>query len=170
MVPAQVAGNSGILHAMTPISEAEVRQAQTSWAEGIIAMGAAPSWPEAHALAASLAKALYVVDGTLLFCPTKAAQRQFRVTLDEVVSYFVGRDDHNPEDQGFALTELAGIRFENAGVLCRGDHAIAMGNYFFRRPDGGELKAEFSFVYVRGAGVDGRLKIQLHHSALPYSG
>ena len=43
-----------------------------------------------------------------------------------------------------------------------------MGNYFFLRPDGKELKAEFSFVYRRDE--QGNMKIQLHHSSLPYSG
>ncbi len=42
-----------------------------------------------------------------------------------------------------------------------------MGNYFFGRADGSELKAEFSFVYMKDN--QGNLKIQLHHSAVPYS-
>lgn len=133
-----------------------------------MAIGSASSWEESHALAVGLARTLYLLDGTLLFCPTKAAERQFRRNIEDVVSYFVGRDENNPEDQGFALTRLSDIRFENDGIVCGSEHAMAMGNYFFIRPEGSELKAEFSFVYVRDA--KGDIKIQLHHSALPYSG
>jgi len=153
---------------MSSINETQVRQAQAEWGRSIMAIGSAASWEESHELAVRLAKALYLLDGSLLFCPTKAAERQFRSTLGDAVSYFVGRDERNPEDQGFALTTLAGIRFENTGIVCAGEHAMAMGNYFFVRPDGDELKAEFSFVYRRDG--QGNLKIQLHHSSLPYSG
>jgi hypothetical protein len=51
-------------------------------------------------------------------------------------------------------------------VVCRGEVAMAMGHYFFGRADGSEIKVEFSFVYVRDE--QGRIKIQLHHSALPF--
>ena len=150
------------------ITEEEVRTAQNAWGQAIMGIGAAPSWEESHELAVKLAETQYLLDGSLLFAPTKAAERQFRSTLGDVVSYFVGRDERNPEDQGFALTTLADIRFENTGIVCAGEHAMAMGNYFFLRPDGDELKAEFSFVYRRDE--QGNMKIQLHHSSLPYSG
>ena len=153
---------------MTSISAEQVRQAQSSWANSIMAIGAAASWEESHELAVGLAESLYQLDGTLLFCPTKAAERQFRASIKDVVSYFVGRDENNPEDQGFALARLSDIRFENTGIVCGSEHAMAMGNYFFTNLKGDELKAEFSFVYVRDAA--GEIKIQLHHSALPYSG
>jgi hypothetical protein len=42
-----------------------------------------------------------------------------------------------------------------------------MGNYFFTRPDGNELKVEFSFGYILDS--TGELRIQLHHSSLPAS-
>ena len=80
----------------------------------------------------------------------------------------MGRDARHPEDGGFALEPWAGVRFENAGVVTHDTIALAMGNYFFKRGDGSELKVEYSFAYVRDA--QGGLKIQLHHSALPYAG
>ena len=144
----------------------DVRRAQSDWGSALVRIGEAPSWDAAHALATHEVSRLYVQDGSLLFCPTKAAQQQFRRTLTEAVSYFVGRDASHPEDQGFALQPWTGVRFENAGIIEREDVGIAMGNYFFGRADGSELKVEYSFVYVRGA--SGSLEIQLHHSALPY--
>ena len=149
------------------IESDEIEAAQESWGKAVVAVGAAPSWKEAHELAVKLVADHYLVEGgTLLFCPTKAADEQFRVRLKDAVSYFVGRDPDHEEDKGFAREPWTSVRFENAGTMARGDVGIAMGNYFFGRADGSELKVEYSFVYIRDAG--GRLKIQLHHSALPY--
>ena len=39
---------------------------------------------------------------------------------------------------------------------------------FFLDADGQEIKVEYTFVYVRDG--QGAVKIQLHHSALPYQG
>ena len=150
------------------ITQQDIEQAQNSWGSAVVSVGREPSWEAAKARATQLVETHYVLDGSLLFCPTKAAVQQFRPNLQAAVSYFVGRDDAFPEDGGFALEPWHGVRFENTGVVCREDTALAMGNYFFKTADGSELKVEFSFAYVRGS--DGRLRIQLHHSALPYSG
>ena len=93
--------------------------------------------------------------------------RQFRGDLSSSVSYFVGDNPEFPEDQGFALESWTSVRFENFRVICDGQTAFAMGNYYFGLPSGGELKVEYSFVYIKteSSGV----QIQLHHSALPYN-
>lgn len=149
------------------IESAEIEKAQESWGRAVVGVGAAASWEESHALAVQLVQEHYLTEGgTLLFCPTKAAAVQFRSSVKDAVSYFVGRDPDQPEDKGFALEPWTSVRFENAGIVARGDVGIAMGNYFFGQADGTELKVEYSFVYIRGA--DGGLRIQLHHSALPY--
>ena len=44
---------------------------------------------------------------------------------------------------------------------------MAMGNYFFTGPDGKEVKVEYTFGYVKDSA--GNLKINLHHSSLPYA-
>ena len=149
------------------ISTQDVEEAQDSWAKGIIQIGQAPTWEESKALAISFVQAHYLVEGgTLLFCPTRAARQQFRKTLKDAVSYFVGGDSDHGEDHGFALERWNSVRFENAGVVIGSDNALAMGNYFFARSDGPEVKVEYSFVYVRDS--SGRLVIQLHHSAMPF--
>lgn len=155
------------MHNPVMIETHEIKAAQEAWGKAVVAVGAAPTWEEARSLAVKLAEELYAIDGgELLFCPTKASVNQFRASLKDVLSYFVGRDPDHEEDAGFALEPWSSVRFENAGIIEREDVGIAMGNYFFGRADGSELKVEYSFVYVRGAA--GELRIQLHHSALPY--
>ena len=146
-------------------SKHEIEEAQAAWGAGVVAVGQAPSWQQAHGRAEQLVQAHYVLDGHLLFKPTKAAVHPFRRTQQAAVSYFVGRNQEYPEDQGFALEPWTAVRFVNVDVVCRGEVAMAMGNYFFARADGSEIKVEFSFVYVRD---EQGIKIQLHHSALPF--
>lgn len=150
-----------------PITEAEVREAQKIWGDGIIAIGNAFTNKEDYkALAAAHVDTLYAYDeGTVLFKPTKAAAQQFRLSEPDAISYFV--TGVVPEDRGFALQPWSAVRFENTGILIDTDSAVAMGNYFFTDANTGqEAKAEFTFGYVRGA--DGKLLIDVHHSAFPY--
>jgi hypothetical protein len=150
------------------ITAAEVTAAQDSWGNAVVHVGAASDWNTAHARAVELVERHYRLDGSLLFAPTKAKDIQFRNHIEAAVSYFVGNNDSFPEDKGFALEPWTSVRFENTGVVIRGQTGIAMGNYFFGKADGSETKVEYSFVYVQDAA--GQLKIQLHHSALPFSG
>jgi len=155
------------LRRYSTVDTQKIEFSQNSWGRAVVEVGAAPTWAEAHARAVDLVKNHYLIeDGSLLFCPTKAADKQFRASLQDAVSYFVGSDPTHAEDAGFALEPWTSVRFENAGVVCRGEVGIAMGNYFFGKENGSELKVEYSFVYVEDAA--GNLKIQLHHSALPY--
>ena len=158
-----------VVHNSIMIDTREIESAQETWGKAVVEIGTAPSPHEARALATRLAEDHYLIgEGNLLLCPTRASKRQFRTSLKGIVSYLVGGDPDYAEDRGFALEPWTAVRFENAGTIERADVGIAMGNYFFVRADGSGLKAEYSFVYVRGA--DGGLKIQLHHSALPFEG
>lgn len=150
------------------ITTTEIEQAQKSWGNSVVHVGEAADWNTAHARAVELVERHYRLDGSLLFCPTKAAEIQFRNHIEAAVSYFVGNNDAFPEDKGFALEPWATVRFDNTGIAIRGETGIAMGNYYFGKSDGSEVKVEYSFVYVRDA--KGQLKIQLHHSAMPFSG
>lgn len=150
------------------ITPKEVHAAQASWGAALIHTGTAPDWEGAHARAIDLVEQHYRLDGSLLFCPTRASHDQFRSHLEAVVSYMVGNNPNFPEDKGFALEGWTAVKFENCGIVIRGKTGLAMGNYFFSGPAVDALKVEYSFVYVRDA--KGRLKIQLHHSSLPYRG
>ena len=151
------------------ITENEIKAAQKQWADGLIHIGAANTWDEAYERAKEAVAARYAWgDEPVLFAPTKARENQFRGTPADAVSYFVGNNPNHPEDKGFALEPWVSVRFENSGFVCQDNMAIAMGNYFFGKADGSEVKVEYSFAYVRKD--NGDLAIQLHHSAMPYSG
>ncbi|MEM9102321.1 MAG: hypothetical protein AAGB12_08350 [Pseudomonadota bacterium] len=150
------------VHAVV-ITKAEVEQAQKGWGEGIVKIGKAQN-PKKAAL--THLKEFYAFDhGTVLFKPTLASSDQFRGTVKEALSYFIGQD--LKEDKGFALAPYTKVRWENEGIITDGDSALAMGNYYFTKTDGQEVKVEYSFGYIKDK--TGKLKINLHHSSLPFS-
>ena len=149
------------------ITEREIVKAQEDWADAIVATGAAYSGGKDYrAVAEETVDALYgYAEGPVLFKPTKASEKQFRLTREEAVSYFV--TGAVPEDHGFAIQPWSAVRFENAGFVIDGASAIAMGNYYFTDANTGEeAKVEFTFGYFRDG--QGRLRINLHHSSFPY--
>jgi hypothetical protein len=153
--------------AQDAITEADVAAAQQAWGEGIVAIGAAYTAEGDYTQAARDHIERFYAYGShpVLFKPTLAAEDQFRGSFDEALSYFVGGSIE--EDNGFAIAPYTNVRWENEATFIDSDSAMAMGNYFFTRTDGTEVKVEYSFGYVRGE--DGELDIVLHHSSLPYS-
>jgi len=151
-----------------PIKEAEVLAAQKKWGEGIVEIGKLAGNPtEATAKAENVIATLYgYKTGPVLFKPTKAAAKPFRLDPTAALSYFVSGNTAFPEDKGFALKPWTGVRFENNGVLLEGTTALAQGNYFFTDTDGKETKVEYTFGYFRDPA--GKLRINLHHSSLPF--
>merc|ERR1719238_569779 len=92
------------------------------------------------------------------------------------MSYFVGADAMNNkqfqgEDAGFAINGgkgWANVEFTNHQVDLNGDVAIAMGSYDFTDATTGDIvTVEYTFGYKRCA--DGKPRICLHHSSVPYS-
>ena len=57
------------------------------------------------------------------------------------------------------------MRFDG-DIITEGSVGLAMGNYFFTTPEGDEAKVEYSFGYTLDA--DGNVRINLHHSSMPY--
>jgi len=151
-----------------PIEEAEVLSVQKKWGEGIVEIGKLVGKPtEYTAKAQSVIDTLYgYKTGPVLFKPTKAAEKPFRLDTKAALSYFVSGNTAFPEDKGFALKPWTGVRFENNGVLLEGTTALAQGNYFFTDTDGKETKVEYTFGYFRDS--EGQLRINLHHSSLPF--
>ena len=145
------------------ISTAEVEAAQQGWGDGIVKIGQAKD-PKKAAIA-HLKEFYAFENGTVLFKPTLASDDQFRGTQKEALSYFIGQD--LAEDKGFALAPYTKVRWENEGIITDGNSAMAMGNYFFTKTNGQEIKVEYSFGYVKNK--YGEVKINLHHSSLPFS-
>ena len=150
-----------------PITKEAVISAQKTWGEGIVAIASAHSeGGDYKARATEHINTLYAYGETdVMFKPTLASVDQFRETFDEALSYFVGTP--GSEDSGFAIKGWTDVRWENNGIYTNSESAMAMGNYYFTGPDGSETKVEYSFGYVLND--DGDLKINLHHSSLPYN-
>ncbi len=149
------------------ITRDEVINAQKTWGDAIVSIGNAySSKGDYKALTAKTVDTLYGFDeGTVLFKPTKASKKQFRLTEEDALSYFVTGIVH--EDHGFAIQPWSKVRFENSGIIIDTDSAIAMGNYYFTdAKTGKEGKVEFTFGYFKDE--NGKLLINVHHSSYPY--
>merc|ERR1712056_33382 len=158
------------------ISEAEVRQVQASWASAIKTISKTYLGGGDYVAAATKAAGeLYSYGRTnVLFKPTKARAAQFRPTAEDAMSYFVGHkdvEDGHSEDAGFAINGGKGwsdVVFNNHQIELTGEVAVAMGNYYFTSAaDGSKTKVEYTFGYKKND--DGKLRIFLHHSSVPYS-
>ena len=152
------------------ITKEQIEQAQKAWGDGIVRIAAAHAQGgDYESVAREHIESLYAYGtSTVLFKPTLAKDIQFRSTFEEALSYFVASNGACPEDKGFAIKGWTDVRFENVEIIADGPLAMAMGNYFFKKPDGTWDKVEYSFGYVLDA--EGGLRIALHHSSLPFSG
>ena len=149
------------------VIETKVEKAQSDWAGAVIRIG---SLKEDRELCIQEAERilcrLYAFDlGPVLFKPTFAKEKTFRMNLEGALSYFVGGNVQYPEDRGFALQNWESIFFENASMILREETALAMGHYFFVNQEGEEFKLEFTFGYL--IDTRGELLICLHHSSKP---
>lgn len=151
----------------TSPTEERVLSAQQAWGQGIVEIARTHAQGgDYRARAIEHIETLYAYGLTdVMFKPTLAAEDQFRETFDEALSYFIGTE--GTEDGGFAIKGWTNVRWENNSVYTDDDSAMAMGNYYFTGPDGTETKVEYTFGYVEGP--NGELRINLHHSSLPYS-
>ncbi|PLK27500.1 phosphoribosyl-AMP cyclohydrolase [Novosphingobium sp. TH158] len=155
-----------------PITVAEVEAAQQAWGQALVAI-ATEYDTKGHAAAKKVAE--QVLDsaygygmGPVLFKPTLTVTPQtFRTSRDGALAYFVGGDKTYPNDSGFALKGWRTFKIDNAGVVVTGNSAISMGNVTIWDAKGNMTKVDKTWGYVRGG--DGKLRIVLHHSSLPYS-
>lgn len=151
-----------------PITKEEILSVQKAWGESIVNIGKLfLEKKDVRGAAKKLVADFYGYDnGTVLFKPTKARVKQFRPTAGSAVSYFVGGDNEFAEDKGFALQPWTRVRFENHGFIIKDEQVITMGNYFFTDLKGKETMVEYTIGFFRAS--NGGLKINLHHSSLPY--
>ncbi len=150
------------------ISEQEVLSKQKAWGEGIVSVGKVYSAGGDYKTAArEHIKNFYnYQEGSVLFKPTMASEKQFRSDFAGALSYFIGGDQNYPEDHGFAIKPWCKVRWETIGIKVIGNTALTMGNYFFTSASAEEeLKVEYSFAYTKNC--KGELKIVLHDSHLP---
>ena len=150
------------------MTEQDIFKAQNSWSEGIIKMGQISNDRSSLELYVSdFLDRLYNFDDQVLFKPTKAKDIQFRNDKNSAISYFIAGNDRDcNEDKGFALSNWSKITFQNNDIILGEEHAMAMGNYIFENKNS-KIKVEFSFGYIK---VNGLVKINLHHSSIPFQG
>jgi len=163
---------------LAPITMDELTATQKAWGNAILRISkvylAGGDYVDE---AAKAADELYGYGRTsVLFKPTKASEYPFRPTGTEALSYFVGGDKVTggyAEDKGFALgpggVGWKNVIFDNNQIDFNGATAQAMGEYyFFSAKDDSVSKVEYTFGYKRND--DGKVRIYLHHSSLPYPG
>ena len=157
------------------VTRSEVLEAQDFGAQSIVDISTSfLSGGDYVSLAGQRASDLYGYDhSNVLFKPTKAVEKQFRPTANDAMSYFVGHDaviSGYKEDQGFAINAKKGfskVVFNNHQIDCHNQVAIAMGTYEFTCATTGEIsEVEYTFGYKRNP--DGKVRICLHHSSIPY--
>lgn len=154
-----------------PITDAEVLAAQQAWGNALVAIA---TEYDTKGFAAAKKLAEQVVDGAygyqmgpVLFKPTlTVAPQTFRTDRDGAIAYFVGGSDTYKADTGFALKGWRAFEIENVGILLKGNSATSMGNVTVIDAKGNRTTVDKTWGYVRGP--DGKLRIVLHHSSLPY--
>lgn len=151
------------------ITKEDVLEAQKIWGDAVVKIGKLYlEKADYKSEAIKTVKELYgFEERTVLFKPTRARLKPFRNTPAGAISYFVGDNEHFPEDQGFAIQPWTNVRFENFGIVLKENEAVAMGNYYFTDyHTGSETKVEYTLAFFRSE--NGNLKICLQHSSIPF--
>lgn len=160
--------------AQTIITYDEVRAAQQAWCDALVEIGRLKeTGGDYKGYAEKVLSEAYNYDyGKVFFKPTLAyGDQTFRTDKKGALAYFVGGDPDYPNDKGFALTPWVKARFDNVGeknegIQIYGSVAITMGNVWVTDKNGKEVMVDKTWVFRKGK--DGKLRIIVHKSALPY--
>lgn len=157
------------------ITYEEVNAAQQAWCDALVKIGKLKEeGGDYKAFAEQVLSDAYNYDnGKVFFKPTLAfGDQTFRNTKEGALAYFVGGDSEFPNDKGFALKPWVKARYDNAGeknegIQIYGSVAITMGNVWVTDKDGNEVMVDKTWVFRKGK--DGKLRIIVHKSSLPFS-
>ncbi|MFP5492950.1 MAG: hypothetical protein ACLGG0_15720 [Bacteriovoracia bacterium] len=161
--------------AQTVITYDEVNAAQQAWCDSLVKIGKLKEeGADYKSYAEKVISESYNYDyGKVFFKPTLAHGAQtFRNDKKGALAYFVGGDPDYPNDKGFALAPWVKARYDNAGdgnqgIQIYGSVAITMGNVWVTDKTGKEVMVDKTWVFKKGK--DGKLRIIVHKSALPFS-
>jgi hypothetical protein len=161
--------------AQTIITYDEVNAAQQAWCDALVKIGKLKEeGGDYKAFAEQVLSDAYNYDnGKVFFKPTLAfGDQTFRNDKKGALAYFVGGDPDYPNDKGFALAPWVKARYDNTGennegIQIYGSVAITMGNVWVTGKDGKEVMVDKTWVFKKGK--DGKLKIIVHKSALPFA-
>lgn len=153
----------------------EVNAAQQAWCDALVKIGKLKEeGGDYKTYAEQVLSTAYNYDsGKVFFKPTLAfGEQTFRNTKKGALAYFIGGDPDYPNDKGFALTPWVKARYDNAGpnnegIQIYGSVAITMGNVWVTDKSGKEVMVDKTWVFKKGK--DGKLRIIVHKSALPFS-
>lgn len=153
----------------------EVNAAQQAWCDALVKIGKLhEEGGDYKAFAEQVLSDAYNYDyGKVFFKPTLAyGEQTFRTDKKGALAYFVGGDKDYPNDKGFALTPWVKARYDNVGnnnegIQIYGSVAITMGNVWGTGKDGKEVMVDKTFVFKKSK--DGKLRLIVHKSALPFS-
>ncbi|MFN8700099.1 MAG: hypothetical protein ACK500_09255 [Flavobacteriales bacterium] len=153
----------------------EVNAAQQAWCDALVKIGQLKEeGGDYKAYAEQVLSEAYNYDyGKVFFKPTLAfGEQTFRNDKKGALAYFIGGDPDYPNDKGFALTPWVKARYDNAGsgnegIQIYGTVAITIGNVWVTGKDGKEVMVDKTWVFKKGK--DGKLRIIVHKSALPFS-
>jgi hypothetical protein len=154
------------------VTEAELVAAQKTWCNALVSISRANTdggQAKAKALAEKIIDEAYGYGlGPVLFKPTLTSGEQtFRTTRAGALAYFVGGDKAFPGDTGFALKGWTACTAKNAAVKVSGDVGLTMGNVMITGADGKVTTVDKTWAFKKTD--DGKLRIVLHHSSLPYA-
>ncbi len=160
--------------AQTVLTYKEVNEAQSAWCSALVQIGKLKATGgDYRGYAETVLSEAYNYDhGKVFFKPTLAYGPQtFRNDKKGALAYFVGGDPTYPNDKGFALKPWTKCRFENTGgdtqgIQIYGSIAITMGNVWVTDKAGKETMVDKTWVFRKGK--DGKLRIIVHKSALPF--
>ena len=157
---------------INPITIAEIEAAQVAWGEGLVGISTAFLEDEDYvSIAVDVLYSLYGYEyGPVLFNPTIASAVPFRFDWDGAASYFIGTSAPNTIDEdaaGFATNIWTAVSFEDDWTfVLNGETALGMGTVVITDGDGGLTTVQKSMAWFRGG--DGNLRLQLHHSSVPF--
>lgn len=153
----------------------EVNAAQQAWCDALVKIGKIKEeGGDYRKFAQQVLSDAYNYDyGKVFFKPTLAyGDQTFRNDKKGALAYFVGGDPDYPNDKGFALKPWVKARYDNTGndnqgIQIYGSVAITMGNVWVTDKDGNEIMVDKTWVFRKGK--DGKLRIIVHKSSLPYN-
>lgn len=161
--------------AQSIITYDEVNAAQQAWCDALVKIGKLKEDGGDYKTFANqvLSDAYNYDEGKVFFKPTLAyGDQTFRNDKNGALAYFIGGDPNFPNDKGFALTPWVKARYDNAGknnegIQIYGSIAITMGNVWVTDKNGKEVMVDKTWVFKKGK--DGKLRIIVHKSSLPFS-
>ncbi len=161
--------------AQSIITYDEVNAAQQAWCDALVKIGQLKEeGGDYKTFANEVLSTAYNYDyGKVFFKPTLAfGDQTFRNDKKGALAYFIGGDPDYPNDKGFALTPWVKARYDNAGeknegIQIYGSIAITMGNVWVTDKTGKEVMVDKTWVFRKDK--DGKLRIIVHKSALPYT-